>query len=50
VICLQQRTGQVFQDKRVWIAPQIVLLDWLRGQRNTPIAFEQLARYADNLS
>jgi hypothetical protein len=31
----------------VWIVPHAQLLDWLRQQRNKPVEFERLARFAD---
>jgi Holliday junction resolvase-like predicted endonuclease len=50
VICLHERRSAPFRVERVWIVPEQHLLDWLRDQRNTPVPFERLARYADHIS
>jgi hypothetical protein len=49
VICLHERNGKAFRHDRVWIVPQRELLVWLRAQRNQPVTFERLARFADRL-
>jgi hypothetical protein len=49
VICIHHRRGSPFKAQGVWIVPQPCLLEWIREQRNTPVDFEQLARYADHL-
>jgi hypothetical protein len=49
VICLHQRDEQPRKTAGVWIVPHPHLLDWLRGQRNTAVPFERLARFADSL-
>ena len=38
-----------FRTKRVWVVPLGELLEWLRAQRNAPVEFERLARFADRL-
>jgi Nuclease-related domain len=52
VICLhERRNGKPFRpDKVVWVVPRQHLLEWLRAQRNKPVPFERLARYADHIS
>lgn len=47
VIC--RPGGDPFRTQGVWIVPPQRLLDWIRSQRSTPVAFERLARYADRL-
>ena len=49
VICIHRRRGRPFKTHGVWIVPQPCLLDWIREQRNSPVEFERLARYADGL-
>ncbi len=49
VICLHSRRRERFRTKGVWIVPRSELLEWLKAQRNTPVAFERLARFADRL-
>lgn len=50
VIVLHKRSrARVFKHHGVWVVPQQSLLDWLREQRNTPVEFETLARFADRL-
>ena len=49
VICLHTRAGHAFKTKGVWIVPHHELLAWLRAQRNRPVPFERLARYADKV-
>lgn len=49
VICLHSRRREPFRAKGVWIVPRSELLEWLKAQRNTPVAFERLARFADRL-
>jgi hypothetical protein len=48
VICLDERQGKAFKADRVWIVPRPELVTWLRAQRNRPIEFERLARFADS--
>lgn len=50
VICLHQRRGDPFRTHGVWVMPQQHLLDWLHEQRNQPVAFERLARWADRIA
>lgn len=47
VICIHTRRGEPFRTKGVWVVPHSRLLDWLRKQRNTPVEFDRLARFAD---
>jgi Nuclease-related domain len=49
VICIRTRRGQPFRTKSVWVVPLDRLVDWLHAQRNTPVDFERLARFADGL-
>jgi len=49
VICLQERTGESFRTKGVWVVPLPRLLDWLRAQRNRTVEFQRLAAFADRL-
>ena len=49
VICLHERRGNAFRTKGVWVVPRVQLLDWLRAQRNQPVPFDRLARYADSV-
>lgn len=49
VICIRSRRGRPFRTKRVWVVPLGELLEWLRAQRNAPVEFERLARFADRL-
>jgi hypothetical protein len=49
VICLHERQGRPFKTEGVWIVPRSEIRTWTRGQRNTPVPFEQLARFADGL-
>jgi hypothetical protein len=50
VICIHERDRKPFKHERVWIVPEQHLLDWIRSQRNQPVPFERLARYADTVS
>ena len=49
VICIRSRRGRPFRTKRVWVVPLNDLVEWLRAQRNAPVEFERLARFADEL-
>lgn len=49
VICLHTRSGQEFRTHGVWVVPRLKLLDWLRSQRNQPVPFDRLARFADHV-
>ena len=49
VICLRNRRSGAFTASKVAIVPYGQLLDWLRAQRNRPVEFERLARFADKL-
>jgi Nuclease-related domain len=49
VICIRARRGRPFRTRGVWVVPLAELLDWLRAQRNAPVKFERLARFADSL-
>jgi len=49
VICLHRRASKPFRSKGVWVVPRTELLEWLRSQRNVPVDFERLARFADSL-
>jgi hypothetical protein len=49
VICIRSRRGRPFRTKRVWVVPLNELVNWLREQRNAPVEFERLARFADTL-
>lgn len=49
VICLHQRNAKPFRKSGVWVVPGELLLDWLRRQRNQPVEFERLARFADRI-
>lgn len=49
VICLHLRRGKTFRHNGVSIVPHRDLLRWLRAQRNQPVEFERLARFADRL-
>jgi Nuclease-related domain len=49
VICIRSRRGRPFRTKRVWVVPLNELVNWLHAQRNTPVEFERLARFADTL-
>lgn len=49
VICIHEREREPFQHDRVWIVPEQHLLDWIRAQRDHPVPFERLARYADRV-
>jgi hypothetical protein len=49
VICLRNRSRGEFTASKVAIVPYDHLLDWLRAQRNRPVEFERLARFADKL-
>jgi hypothetical protein len=49
VICLNEREGGAFKTKGVSVVPRAVLLEWLRAQREKPVEFERLARFADRL-
>lgn len=49
VICVHRRRKPAFQAQGVWVLPQREVLDWIRKQRNRPVEFERLARWADTL-
>jgi hypothetical protein len=49
VICLHARRREPFRAKGVWVVPLHGLLEWLQAQRNAPVEFERLARFADRL-
>jgi uncharacterized membrane protein YsdA (DUF1294 family) len=49
VICIHERDREPFRHEKVWIVPEQHLLDWLRAQKNAPVPFERLARFADSL-
>jgi hypothetical protein len=49
VICLRNRRRGAFTASKVAIVPYDHLLDWLHAQRNRPVEFERLARFADKL-
>ena len=49
VICLHVREGRACKHEGVWIVPQHLLLEWIRGQRNAVLPFARLARFADGL-
>lgn len=49
VICLGSRKGGPFHPSGVWVVPHQHLLTWLRDQRNQPVEFERLARFADRV-
>lgn len=49
VICLHQRRSKPFKTHGVWVVPREQLLDWLRAQRNAPLPFERLTRFADRV-
>lgn len=49
VVCLYQRRGPVFRSEGVAVVPGQLLLGWLREQRNAPVEFERLARFADTV-
>lgn len=49
VICIHAQRGRPFRAKGVWIVPLSELLEWLQAQRNTPVEFERLARFADSV-
>jgi hypothetical protein len=49
VICLGQRVDNPFQHDRVWIVPDVHLLEWIRGQRNVRAPLERLTRFTDTL-
>ncbi len=51
VICLHQRRGKPFRNKDgVAIVPVQHLLSWLRSQREKPVDFERLARFAERIN
>lgn len=45
----ERRSPKVFETQGVTVAPKQSLLPWLRAQRRPTIAFEKLARWADQL-
>jgi hypothetical protein len=49
VICLATRERDPFRHDRVWIVPRSRINDWIKSQRNKPVEFERLARWADHL-
>lgn len=49
VICTHSPRKRAFRHQGVWIVPHRDLLRWLRAQRNQPIPFERLARFADHV-
>lgn len=49
VICLATRDDPPAKRQGVWVMGRRHLLGWLRAQRNQPVAFERLARFADTL-
>lgn len=49
VICLHGRDDEPFRKEKVWIVPARHLLKWLREQREKPVDFERLARFADRV-
>lgn len=49
VICLGSRRREAYRHAGVWIVPHRDLLGWFRTQRNQPVEFERLARFADTL-
>lgn len=49
VICKATVGYEPRECRRVWIMGKVQLLDWIRAQRNAPLEFERLARWADRL-
>jgi hypothetical protein len=49
VICIRARRGGPFRTRGVWVVPLSELVNWLLAQRNAPVEFERLARFADSL-
>ena len=50
VICIHDRpNSEPYRDNGVWIVPRDALLDWIQTQRNAPLEFDRLARFADGL-
>jgi hypothetical protein len=49
VICLATREREPFNHDRVWIVSRIGINNWIKSQRNKPVEFERLARWADRL-
>jgi hypothetical protein len=49
VICLATRECDPFKHDRVWVVPPTRINDWMKAQRNKPVEFERLARWADGL-
>ncbi len=49
VVCLHDRAGSQFRTDGVWVVPRARLLQWLRAQKNPPVPFERLARFADRV-
>jgi hypothetical protein len=49
VLCLARRDDAAFRHDGVWVMSPQELAPWLRDQRNEPVQFERLARFADAL-
>jgi hypothetical protein len=49
VICLATREREPFKHDRVWVVPRVEINEWIRTQRNVPVEFDRLARWADRL-
>jgi hypothetical protein len=49
VVCLARREEEPFRHDGVWVMSSQAVVPWLREQRNEPVQFEQLARFADTL-
>jgi len=49
VVCLARRDEEPFRHDGVWVMSPHALVSWLGEQRNEPVQFEQLARFADSL-
>ena len=50
VMCLAIRDHAPWTQKKVEIVPRQHLADWIKKQRNPPVDFDRLARFADGLN
>lgn len=49
VICIERREGEPFEMQGVSVVPRRCILGWMRAQKNKPVDFQRLARWADSL-
>ena len=49
VVCLATRYTRSYRRDGVWVVSRDELADWIRAQRNEPVDFDRLARFAESL-